>query len=168
MNILETSRLILCKLSSDDAPFIYDLVNDPDWLRYIGDKNVHNLEDAQNYILNGPMASYQQHGFGLYLTKLKADNIAIGICGLLKRDTLKHVDVGFAFLPAFRGKGYATEAAAAVMQYGRNVLGIERIVAITAPDNDASIRVLEKLGLHYDRMIRLTEDDPESKLFVPD
>ena len=168
MNILKTERLILSELDLDDAPFIYELVNDPDWLRYIGDRNVHNVNDTKNYLMKGPIASYAQHGFGLYLIRLKKDNIRIGICGLLKRDTLPDVDVGFALLPEYRGKGYATEAAQAVIDYGENRLGLKRIVAIAAPDNETSARVLEKLGFHFKGMIRLTENDPESKLFVPD
>ncbi len=165
MNILETDRLILCKLSIDDAEFILELLNDPSFLRYIGDKGVKNQDDARDYILHGPMESYDRHGFGLYLTKLKDGDVPIGICGLLKRETLEDVDVGFAFLPQFCGKGYATESASAVMAYGKDVLGIDRIVAITAPDNDASVNVLAKLGLRFEKMVKLS--GRKGKLFVP-
>jgi RimJ/RimL family protein N-acetyltransferase len=120
------------------------------------------------YIQNGPVASYERLGFGLYLVELREAEVPIGICGLLKRETLKDVDVGFAFLPAFWSKGYAFEAASAVMEYGRNVLGIGRIVAITSPENESSIRLLEKMGLKFERQMVLSEGAPEIKLFVSD
>lgn len=110
---------------------------------------------------------YERFGFGLYLTELKDEGVPIGLCGLLKRDTLDDVDVGFAFLPRFWSKGYAFESASAVMAYGRSVLGLERIVAITAPDNESSIRLLEKLGMGFERTIRW-EDGAEVKLFGTD
>jgi RimJ/RimL family protein N-acetyltransferase len=166
MILLETDRLILRKLSIDDAEFILGLLNEPSFLRFIGDKGVRNLDDAREYILSGPVASYKRFGFGLYLTELTETRAPIGICGLLKRESLADVDVGFAFLPQFWKQGYAFESAAAVMAYGRDVLGIDRIVAITSADNEASIKVLEKLGLRFERMIRLSEDAPEVKLFT--
>ena len=168
MPIIETERLVLNRLSTDDTGFIYELVNDPDWIKFIGDKNVHSLEDAGGYITEGPVASYQQNGYGLYLVERRADHVPVGICGLIKRDALQDPDVGFAFLPVHRGQGYATESAAAVLAYGRKVLGLERVLAVTAPDNEASIRVLEKIGFRYDKMIQLSDDDPGSRLFVPD
>jgi len=168
MNIIETDRLFLCRLSVDDAPFILDLLNDPAWLQYIGDKGVRTVEDAQDYILNGPIKSYGQFGFGLFLTKLKEGGIPIGICGLLKRDYLDDVDVGFAFLPEFRGKGYAVESASAVIAHGKKSFGLNRIVAITQSDNIKSVKVLEKIGLKFERMINLPDDDSEIKLFGGD
>jgi RimJ/RimL family protein N-acetyltransferase len=166
MKVLETERLILRRLRAEDAGFILQLVNEPSWLRYIGDRGVRTLEDARRYILKGPVEMYERLGFGLYLVELKQDAVPIGMCGLLKRDTLKDVDIGFAFFPGFWGKGYAHEAAAAVLQYGRGVLGLKRIVAITSPDNHSSIRLLEKLGLKFEQMLRLTEGEPEVKLFA--
>ena len=165
MTILETERLVLRQLSTDDAEFIIELLNQPSFLRYIGDKGVRNSEDAVRYIQTGPQASYERFGFGLYLVELKETGASIGICGLLKRDSLPDVDVGFAFLPEFWSQGYAFESAAAVMTYGREALGLRRIVAITSPDNDASIRLLEKIGLRFERMIKLSEDQPEVRLF---
>lgn len=163
--ILETDRLILRRLSpDDDAQFIFELVNDPDWIRYIGERNVRSLDDARRYILNGPVAMYEKFGFGLWRTELKESGLPIGICGLIRRDNLDDIDVGFAFLRDHRAKGYAYEAAAATLQYGQNVLGLKRIVAITTPDNAISGRLLERLGLHYERMIRLGED--ELRLFA--
>lgn len=167
MIIAETERLTLRRLTVDDAEFVFALLNEPSWLRFIGDKGVRTLEDARAYIENGPLAMYQRFGFGLYVTERRTDGVSMGMCGLIKRDGLDDVDIGFAFLPAYWGRGYAFEAAAAVMDYGRNVIGLTRIVAITAPDNESSARLLEKLGLRFDRMIRLSADAKEDRLFVP-
>jgi RimJ/RimL family protein N-acetyltransferase len=168
MKVLETERLILRRLSADDGAFILGLLNDPAWLRFIGDKGVRNLEDARNYILTGPMDMYARLGFGLYLTERKSDAAPIGICGLIKRDTLEDVDIGFAFLPDFRRKGYAREAAAAVMEHARSAFGLRRLVAITSPDNEASIRLLEKLGLRFEAAVSLAGDSHEVSLFATD
>ena len=167
VKILETERLILRKMRTEDAEFIFGLVNETAFIRNIGDKGVRTLDDARNYILNGPVASYAKFGFGLYLVTLQETGEAIGICGLLKRDSLEDVDVGFALLEKFRRKGFAYESAAAVMEYGRNKLGLKRIVAITSPDNEASIRVLEKIGLRFEKMIRMPGSDEGTRLFVP-
>lgn len=165
MTILETERLILRKITNDDAEFIVELLNQPSFLRYIGDKEVRNVADAVRYIQTGPIASYERFGFGLYLVELKETGVPIGICGLLKRDSLPDVDVGFAFLPSYWSQGYAFESASAVMTYGSEVLGLRRIVAITSLDNDASMRLLEKIGLKFERLIKLSEDEPEVRLF---
>ncbi|HEY3027804.1 MAG TPA: GNAT family N-acetyltransferase [Pyrinomonadaceae bacterium] len=167
MRILETDRLILRWLEVEDAEFILRLLNEPSFLRFIGDKGVRTIDDARDFILNGPVHSYERFGFGLYLTELRETQVPIGICGLLKRDSLENVDVGFAFLPEFWKQGYAIESAAAVMAYGRNTLGLERIVAITSPGNDESIKVLVKLGLEFERTIKLSEDGPDIELFGP-
>jgi len=155
-------------MTADDAEFILKLVNQPSFLRFIGDKGVRSHADAVQYIQTGPVASYQRFGFGLYLVELKESRVPIGMCGLVKRDSLPDVDVGFTFLPAFWSKGYAFEAAVAVKAYGTNVLGIGRLVAITNPDNESSIKLLEKIGLRFERMIRLSEDASEIKLFASD
>ena len=166
MKVLETDRLVLRWLEVDDAAFILELVNDPSFIRFIGDKGVRDLEAARNYILNGPVASYKQFGFGLYATDLKESRVPIGICGILKRDTLPHPDIGFAFLPAYWNKGYAYEASAAVLEHARKNLGIDRLLAITTPDNEASTKLLVKLGLRFDRLIKLSKDADEVKLFT--
>jgi ribosomal-protein-alanine N-acetyltransferase len=168
LSVLETERLALRKLSSDDAEFILELLNEPSFMKNIGDKGVRTSADAVRYIQNGPVASYERFGFGLYLVQLKNSGIPIGICGLLRRESLEDVDVGFAFLPKFWSKGYAVESASAVMKHGRSVLGIGRIVAITAPDNYGSIKVLEKIGLKFERLIKLSDREAEIKLFVSD
>jgi len=164
--ILETDRLILRRLVPDDAAFILELLNDPGWLRFIGDRGVRTLDDARAYILKGPVVSYERHGFGLYLTARKVDNVPIGICGLLRRAALPDVEVGFALLPQFCGQGYALEAAAASLAHGRSQLGLKRIAAVTVPGNERSIRLLEKLGLRFEKMIQLSAGAPEIKLFA--
>jgi len=151
MTLLETERLNLRELAFDDAPFILTLLNDPSFLRYINDKNVRNLEDARQYMLNGPMNSYARNGFGLYLVALKESQTPIGLCGLLKREELPDADIGFAFLPEFWGKGFAQEAAVAVMKDARERLGLTRLLAIVMPDNHASIKLLEKVGMKFER-----------------
>ncbi len=168
VNILETSRLSIRQLTTEDAEFMLELVNDPSYLRYIGDRGVRTLDDARRHILDGPCTSYERFGFGLWLAELKTEGRPIGICGLIKRDTLEDIDIGFALLPRFRRNGYTFEAASAVMDYGRNILKLQRVVAITALDNDASIHVLSKLGFVFERLIRLSQDDKELKLFSID
>lgn len=168
MKVLETERLIVRRLSSGDAEFILQLLNEPSWLRFIGDKGVRTIEGARAYILNGPVEMYSRLGFGLYLVELKEEGSSIGICGLIKRDSLKDVDIGFAFLPKYWGSGYAYEAASAVMAYGKNVLGLNRIVAVTSADNDSSAKLLEKLGLRFEGMMKLSDDSEEVRLFGTD
>jgi RimJ/RimL family protein N-acetyltransferase len=165
LKVLETDRLILRRLSDGDAEFILRLVNEPSWLRYIGNRGVRNLEDARAYILKGPVEMYSRLGFGLYLVELKAEGVPVGICGLIKRDSLEDVDIGFAFLPEYWGRGYAFEAASAVMEYGRDALGLKRIVAITSADNESSARLLEKLGFQFDGMFKLSADSEEVRFF---
>ncbi|GJD22752.1 acetyltransferase, putative [Rivularia sp. IAM M-261] len=166
MKIIETERLALRKLSIEDSPFILELLNDLLWLRFIGDKGVRTLDDARSYIVNGPLSMYERLGFGLFLTELKDNHTPIGLCGLLKRDYLEDVDIGFAFLPQFRGKSYAYEAALAVMEYGRTVLGQKRIMAITSTDNDASTKLLNKLGLKFKEIISLPSNNEQVMLFT--
>jgi RimJ/RimL family protein N-acetyltransferase len=163
--VLETERLVLRRLVIEDAAFILELLTEPSWLRYIGDKGVRSLADAQTYLVNGPMASYDRFGFGLYCVELKVGGTPIGICGLIKRDSLPDADVGFALLPRFWGQGYATESAAAVLAYGRAALSLPRILAITTPDNHASIRVLETIGLRFERVIT-SETGSDLNLFT--
>jgi RimJ/RimL family protein N-acetyltransferase len=164
MSIIQTPRLQLRELTFSDADFILELLNEEGFLRFIGDKGVRTLQDAREYIAKGPMDSYERNGFGLYATCLH-DGTRIGICGLVKRDGLDVPDVGFAFLSRQCSKGYAVESAAAVLAHGREVLKLQRIVAITSPQNSKSIAVLEKIGLKFEHMIRLQEDSPELKLF---
>ena len=144
------------------------LANEPPFLRYIGDKGLRTVADARRYITDGPQKSYETNGYGLYKVELKSDGTAIGMCGLVKRDTLPDADVGFAFLEQYWGEGYAYEAAAATMKYAREELGIKRILAITTPDNAASGKLLNKIGLRFDRLVKLTPDAGDVKLFTTD
>lgn len=165
MKVLETERLVLRRFTLDDAGFILELVNQPPFLRFIGDKGVRTVEDARGYIRNGPLASYEQYGFGAWLVELKEDGEPIGMCGLFRRDWLDDVDVGFAFLSEHGSRGYAYESARAVLEHARDVLGLPRVVAVTALENPSSIKLLGKLGLRFERIIRFPEGDGEGRLF---
>jgi RimJ/RimL family protein N-acetyltransferase len=164
--VVSTPRLLLRELCEADAAFMLELLNEEPFLLHIGDRNVRTLADAAAYILNGPVASYEKFGFGLYAVELKESGAPVGICGLLKRDSLDDVDIGFALLQKFWGHGYAYESAAAMMDYGWNKVGLNRIVAITAPENHDSIKLLEKIGLRFERMIQMPGHEGASKLFA--
>lgn len=164
--VLKTERLVLRHLGPGDAAFILRLLNEPSWLANIGDKGVRTAADAQRYIETGPVEMYGRLGFGLYQVRLSSSDEPIGMCGLLKRETLEHADLGFAFFPEFWGKGYAREAAAGVLSYARNRLGLARIVAITAPHNDASRRVLETLGFELQPTVHLAVGGEELLLYA--
>jgi ribosomal-protein-alanine N-acetyltransferase len=164
--ILETDRLRLRKLTPDDAEFMLRLLNEPSFIRNIGDRGVRTLDDARSYIVNGPVASYERHGFGLWLVEVKDSGAPIGICGLLKRDAMDDTELGYALTPQYWSKGYALESASAVMAYASEELGLKRVAAITDAGNESSIRVLEKIGFKYERMIRLSDDASELKLFA--
>lgn len=166
MPVLDTARLTLHRFSTDDAAFVVELLNEPSFLRYIGDKGVRSEADACRYLEAGPMASYERFGFGLYRVGLREGGEPIGMCGLLKRDWLVDVDIGFAFLPRFWRRGYAFEASASVLVHARDGLGLERVVAITSPDNEASMALLAKLGFHFERVARASEKEAEVRLFA--
>jgi ribosomal-protein-alanine N-acetyltransferase len=166
MIVCETPRLRLRYLAEHDAAFILELLNEPEFIRNIGDREVRSLDDARRYIRSG-VTGYERLGFGLYLVELQEGATPIGLCGLLKRDYLDDVDVGFALRAGFRNQGYALEAARAVMRYGHEALGLGRIVAITAPDNHASIKLLRRLGLEFERNIRLPDVARDTSLFTP-
>jgi len=166
VSMISTQRLLVRPITIDDAPFILTLLNEPSFLRYIGDKQVRTVEDARQYILNGPVASYEQHGFGLCLMELKELHTPVGMCGILKRDGLPDPDIGFALIPDFWNKGLAFEAATAVLKDARERLKIDRILAITSLDNDASINLLDRLGFRFERVMQLTPESDPVKLFV--
>jgi len=166
MKVLETERLVLRWLTPDDAPFMFELVTDPSWIEFIGDRGLKTHDDARVYIAEKYVPDYEVRGFGLYAVELKDSGAPVGICGLIKREGLEDVDLGFAFLPRYVGQGYASESAAAVMAYGRETLGIGRIVAITTPDNHRSIRVLEKVGMRFEKVIRMPGDEDELALYA--
>ena len=145
MNI-QSQRLTLTELTLADAPMVLALLNQPDFIRNIADRQVRTVEQAEQYLLQGPLASYRQHGFGMWLVRRNEDKQAIGLCGLLQRDFLPVPDLGYAVFQAFSGQGYTSEAAAAVLGYAREQLGLTQLCAIVAPANQASIRVLHKCG----------------------
>ncbi len=145
--ILQTNRLTIRRLTTDDTAFIIELLNTPGWLKFIGDRNVRTTEEAIGYLTNGPLKSYAENGFGLYLVATKADDIPIGMCGILKRPTLDNPDIGYALLPAFAGTGYAYEMASAVLNHALHELKLPSICAITLPGNASSVKLLEKLGM---------------------
>lgn len=168
MVVMESGRLRLRRLDVEDCAFILELLNEPGWLRYIGDKGVHDLDGARAYLRDGPLAMYRGHGFGLYCVERRADGVPLGICGPIKRDMLEDVDIGFAFLARHVGQGYAFEAAQAVMEHARRDLGLKRIVAITLPENLRSIGLLEKIGFVFERRLRFAEDAAELCLYARD
>ncbi len=153
--ICETERLRLDHLTEDDAAFAVKLMNDASYIRNIGDKNVRTLEHARDYLTNGPIASYAHHRFGLNRVTLKATGAVAGMCGLLRRDGMQDVEIGYAFLPEFWSKGYAAEAVAGVLRTAVTLHGLQRVIAVVSPDNAESIRLLEKLGFAFDGMVVL-------------
>jgi RimJ/RimL family protein N-acetyltransferase len=162
---LETDRLVLRELTAADAPFILALLNDPDWLLHIGDRNVRTLADAESFITDRLMAHYRERGFGFWLAVSKLDGASTGLCGLVKRDGLDDIDVGYAFLPPYRGRGLAFEAAEAAVAYARDRLCLKRLVAITSENNIASARLLERLGLRFEGLKQIKPYGP-SRLFA--
>lgn len=164
--VCETPRLALRTLSDADAGFILRLVNDPDWLRFIGDRNVHDERDARRYIADGPAAMRKCHGFALDVVVRKEDGAAMGLCGLIKRDALDDVDLGFAFLPAYRRQGYAREASVATLARAAREFALPRVAAITSPDNARSIGLLRALGFAFVRRMKLTPEDPGANLYL--
>jgi RimJ/RimL family protein N-acetyltransferase len=146
MNLAETERLVLRHLVPGDAEFLCRLLNDPSWLQNIGDRGVRTPREAEQYIQDKFIASYESLGFGMYLTERKSDKAPIGLCGLVKRGFLPGPDIGFAYLPEFWGSGYAFEASAAVMRYSNSHLGLAKLLAIVKPDNVRSVKLLERLG----------------------
>jgi ribosomal-protein-alanine N-acetyltransferase len=163
--IAETPRLRIRELTVEDAGFILGLVNEPSFLANIGDKGVRSLEDARRFILEGPWASHRDRGYGQFMVELKDDGVSIGVCGILFRDALDLSDVGAALLPDYWRQGFAYEAACAVMDYGRTTLGLEMIVGLTSEENIPSIKLLEKLGMSFDRIVKMSDDDPGTALY---
>jgi RimJ/RimL family protein N-acetyltransferase len=166
--MLQTERLRIRHFGPQDAAFILELLNDPDWIRFIGNRNLRTPDDARAYIEKSLASLYKRLGFGLDLVELRDTGEPIGMCGLIKRDTLEHVDLGFAYLPAFRGKGYGYEAGVAALDYGVHELGLERIVAITSPDNDASGKLLRRLGFEFQGAIAYGNESELSNYFTYD
>jgi RimJ/RimL family protein N-acetyltransferase len=148
---MESERLLLRPFTLQDSDFIVQLLNSAGWIKYIGDRHIKTTQQARDYLQNGPLKSYQTLGFGLSLVALKATGTPIGMCGLIKRDYLAYLDIGFAFLPDYMGRGYAYEIAEKAVAYGFRHLQQEKILAITLPDNRSSIKLLERLGFRYEQ-----------------
>ncbi len=164
--IAETERLIISRFSIKDAPFFLELVNSPQWIKYIGDRNIKTIAQAEQRIINGHLKSYETHGFGFYKVELKASKKTIGTCGLIKRDTLEDVDIGFAFLPDYEGKGYGYESSKAILKLAKEVFKLKKVIAITLPTNQPSIHLIEKLGLSFQKKVKPFENDEELLLFA--
>jgi RimJ/RimL family protein N-acetyltransferase len=165
--ILETELLNLRQFNVNDGEFVLKLVNTPGWLQYIGNRGIKTVEEAQIYLLTGPISNYEKQGFGLYLVELKSENHApIGMCGLIKREGLDDVDIGFAFLPEYFGKGYAFEAAQATLDFALNTLQLSKVVSITQDNNERAIKLLKKLGFEKRGKVKLPHEDIELLLFT--
>ena len=163
---LETERLSLRRLTLDDAPFVAALYNEPSFLENIGDRGVRNTEDAQRFLREGPLAMFQRCGFGLWHVSRRADGTAIGMCGLLKRDSLPDADIGYAYFPAYWGQGYASEAVAGTLRHAARAFGLRRVMGVVSRGNTASIRVLEKAGMRFERMQAMDPGEPEVCLYA--
>lgn len=168
MLVLETERTRLRWLTPDDAPFILALLNEPGWIRFIGDRGVHDIDAARAYLEQRLVPAYERLGFGFYALELKAGGSPAGICGLIKRDGLDDVDLGFALLAPYEGRGLAGEAAAATLAHARDDLGLRRVAAIATPDNARSTRLLERLGMRFERLVRLPGDTVDLRLYAID
>lgn len=168
MKILETDRLVLQEFTAGDTNFILDLLNEPAFHHYIGNKGVRTPNDALQYLTEKHIASYKKYGYGLWLTKIKKNDQPIGMCGLKNRSVLDIPDLGYAFLKQYWSKGYATEASRGVLSYASQKLGLSRLAAITHLDNDGSIRVLQKLGFHFKEIVDLEGFEGKNKLFEID
>ena len=162
---IKTERLTLRQFELNDAKFIIKLLNEPSFIQNIGDRGVRTIADAEKYLENGPISSYAKNGFGLLAVTLNDTGQPVGMCGLIKRDTLEDVDIGYAFLPEFWSRGYALESTQAVMSHAKDIVGSKRVVAIVDPANASSIRLLEKIGMTFEKMVKMSEDDIDLKLF---
>jgi RimJ/RimL family protein N-acetyltransferase len=166
MTFIHTDRLEIRYITGEDFHFIFRLLNEPSWIQYIGDKGIKTEDDAKNYIQTGPLQMYKDFGFGLYLVTLKENAAPIGLCGLIKRPSLENIDLGYAFLPEYTGKGYALEATKAVIHYAKDQLELDKLVAITTIDNSKSENVLLKLGFSFHSLIKENKGSKELKLFT--
>lgn len=166
MLITITERLLVRELSVSDASFILELVNSPSWIKFIGDRGVKNLDDAKAYLKNGPLKSYDNNGFGLYWVGLRESNTPIGMCGVIKRVDFESPDIGFAFLPEYEGKGFGYESASAILDYCKTEFHLKKILGITLEANTASVRLLEKLGLTFEKKFIYESTKEELMLYA--
>ena len=162
---IETARLRLRELTLADAELMLAIWNDPAFIRFVGDRGIRTLEDAQAAMTTGALKLYEDYGYGPYGVVLRGQGTPIGICGLFRREELDEPDIGFATLPAYCGNGYAYEASKAVLEYARDKLGIPRLTAIVSPENEASVGLIRKLGLRFERMHRMADDDEDVAIY---
>ncbi|MGI9086145.1 MAG: GNAT family N-acetyltransferase [Chthoniobacterales bacterium] len=167
MNVLQTERLALRRITTEDAETLVAILNEPAFVRFVADRGVRTKEQGEAYITEKMLPSFEKYGFGFFVVRLQETGAPIGMCGLIKRDGLDDVDIGFSFLREYWRHGYGYEAAAAVMDYGRREHGLSRIVGITSEDNEVSGKLLEKLGLRFERLIQVPGFTRSSRLFVP-
>ena len=165
MNIIKTERLLINRITLDDAPYILELMNDKDWIRNIGDRGMKSIEDVEEYIRTKFLKTYEESNIGFYSLILQKSHEFIGIAGLVDREGIDYIDIGYGLLPDYRGKGYALEASQAIYDYGYKELKIEKIVAIVNPDNSSSIQLLSKLGLKFEKMVRFPDEEKDIMLF---
>jgi RimJ/RimL family protein N-acetyltransferase len=166
--VAETERLKLREFTKDDAPFVVELLNTPEWIKFIGDRNVHSIDDAREYVSNRLISSYHRFGFGLYMVELKESSKPIGMCGLVRREALEDVDLGFAILPDYVGFGYGQEAGRAAMEVAKKKVKSKRLVAITMVDNSSSIKLLQKLGFNFEKTVNLAGEDQTLMMYSVD
>ena len=159
--MLSTERLLIREFTELDAPVILELLNSPLYIKNIGDRNVRTLAEAEGFVSDRIMASYAQHGYGMYAVVLIDTNVVVGMCGLVNRDILPHVDIGFGFLPDYMGQGYAYESAKAVKKYAEVELGLSPLLGVTDKKNTPSIKLLRKLGLVHEKIFIWPEDNEE-------
>ncbi|HLV15049.1 MAG TPA: GNAT family N-acetyltransferase [Xanthomarina sp.] len=166
MIVAETNRLLITKFTENDATFFYKLAKSPNWIRYIGDRGLKTVTDAQLYLKEDTLKSYTEFGFGFYKLQLKENGELIGTSGLVKRDWLEYVDIGFALLPEYEGKGFGFEASEEILKLAKNQFHLNKILAITLPTNKKSVKLIEKLGLVFEKRVKPFEDDEELLLFA--
>ncbi len=165
MIILQTERLLLRRMTLDDDDFILELLNSPKWIKHIGSRGVDTLEKARDYLESRVLPNYEALGFGFYIIERLDDHVRIGNCGLTHRNGMEHADIGYSLLQEYEGHGYAHEAAKAVLKYGFEVHKLDHIEAIVTRDNQRSLHLLRKLGMHYKKLIELPDDDEKLMLF---
>ena len=163
--VLNTERLELNWLTLEDTPLMLGIWNDPAFVRYVADRGIRTLEQARAAVEAGPLRLYAEYGYGPFRVRRREDGMDMGICGLFRRDVLEDPDIGFALLPEFCGQGYGFEASVAVLDYARDALRLPAVTAIVAPQNAPSIGLLEKLGMRYERPIRMPGDDHDVSLY---
>ena len=163
---LETERLIIDEMQPAEAPFVLELLNDEAYIEHIGDRNIRTLEQAQEFLVEKVIASYARNGFGMYAVRLKRDGSLVGMCGLVKRESLVDIDIGYGFLSQARGHGYALESARCVMDWATTTLGLQRLVAIVSPTNTPSVTLLESLGLRFESIVKLEGEEDAVKLYA--